>query len=353
MLSLQNKQVSMALPNKNTKTAVFLINLGTPDSTSTSDVRKYLRQFLMDRRVIDIPWFNRWLLINFIIAPFRAPKSAHEYRKLWTERGSPLMFHGLDVKDLLQKSLGDDYTVILGMRYQNPSIESAVSVLEGKGYNKIIIIPLFPQYASASTGSAVEEALRIIQKWEVTPDIQVISKFFDHPLFIKAFADLGRKYMAQRNWDHIVFSYHGIPERQINRSSVDGYCQLGSCCNKYGPKNQHCYRAQCYETTRLLVKELGLEEGKYSVSFQSRLGKTPWIKPYTDHTIAELGKQGKKSILFFSPSFIADCLETTVEGGEEYKLLFEENGGEHWQLIESLNSDPTWIECLKDMVINS
>ncbi len=342
----------MALPNKKSKTAVFLINLGTPDSPNTPDVRKYLRQFLMDRRVIDIPWFNRWMLINMIIAPFRAPKSAHEYKKLWTEKGSPLMFHGVAVKELLQQALGDSYKVVLGMRYQNPSIESAAKELEGKGYNKIIVIPLFPQYASASTGSAVEEALRVLGKWEITPHIEVISKFFDHPLFIKAFAEIGRKYLEQRNWDHIIFSYHGIPERQITKASVGDQCKLGTCCQVYGSRNEYCYRAQCYETTRLLVKELGLAEGSYSVSFQSRLGKTPWIKPYTDHNIEELAKAGKKSILFYSPSFIADCLETTIEGGEEYKELFEENGGKDWQLIESLNTHPTWIECLKDMVVS-
>ena len=342
----------MALPNKKSKTAVFLINLGTPDSPNTPDVRKYLRQFLMDRRVIDIPWFNRWMLINMIIAPFRAPKSAHEYKKLWTEKGSPLMFHGVAVKELLQQALGDNYKVVLGMRYQNPSIESVAKELEGKGYNKVIVIPLFPQYASASTGSAVEEALRVLGKWEITPHIEVISKFFDHPLFIKAFAEIGRKYLEQRKWDHIIFSYHGIPERQIIKASVGDQCKLGTCCQVYGSRNEYCYRAQCYETTRLLVKELGLAEGSYSVSFQSRLGKTPWIKPYTDHNIEELGKDRKKSILFYSPSFIADCLETTIEGGEEYKELFKEYGGKDWQLIESLNTHPTWIECLKDMVLS-
>lgn len=342
----------MSLPNKKSKTAVFLINLGTPDSPNTPDVRKYLREFLMDRRVIDIPWFNRWLLINMIIAPFRSPKSAHEYKKLWTDKGSPLMFHGVAIKELLQVTLGESYKVVLGMRYQNPSIESAAKELEAKGYNKVIVIPLFPQYASASTGSAVEEALRVLGKWEITPHIEVISKFFDHPLFIKAFAEVGRTYLNQKTWDHIIFSYHGIPERQIIKASIGDQCKLGTCCQVYGTRNEYCYRAQCYETTRLLVAEMGLAEGSYSVSFQSRLGKTPWIKPYTDHNIEELAKAGKKRILFFSPSFIADCLETTIEGGEEYKDLFEEHGGTDWQLVESLNSNATWVECLKEMVLS-
>lgn len=332
------------------KTGVLLVNLGTPDSTKTSDVRKYLREFLMDWRVIDIPYPNRWALINLIIAPFRAPKSANEYRKLWQDKGSPLLFHGLDLQKLVQNALGDDYIVAFGMRYQNPSLEKAVALFKDKGIERLVVLPLYPQYASASTGSSIEEVMNVIGRWQIIPEVKIISNFFDHPLFIKAFAELGRKYMDKESYDHIIFSYHGIPERQIIKGSVKDQCKLGDCCQHYHARNKYCYRAQCFETTRLLVKELGLQEGDYSVSFQSRLGKTPWIKPYTDYTIESLAKEGKKKILFFSPSFVADCLETTIEGGEEYKELFEEEGGEHWQLIESLNTSPTWIECVKDLV---
>lgn len=336
------------------KTGVLLINLGTPDSPSTPDVRRYLREFLMDRRVIDIPPVNRFFLINGVIAPLRAPKSAKVYNELWDDRGSPLLYYGLEVKDLLQSALGNEYMVTFGMRYQNPSLESSIKQMEGLGLEKIIIIPLFPQYASASTGSAVEKAFDIIKQWEVIPDIKVISKFFDHPLFIKAFAEIGRKYMEQTEFDHIIFTYHGLPERQILKSAVSGYCQLSTkCCASYNQKNRHCYRAQSYETTRLLAKELGLSEDKYTVCFQSRLGKTPWIKPYTDDIIPELTKKGVKKVLAFSPSFIADCLETTIEGGVEYKELFEQNGGEHWQLVESLNNHPLWVDCLKEMVLKN
>jgi len=332
------------------KTGVLLVNLGTPDSTKTSDVRKYLREFLMDRRVIDIPFLNRWMLINFIIAPFRAPKSAHEYKKLWQEKGSPLMFHGVELQKLVQEALGDDYIVGFGMRYQNPSIEKAVEIFKDKAIEKLIVLPLYPQYASASTGSSIEEVMRVIGNWQVIPEVKIISNFCDHPLFIKAFAALGKKYLDKESYDHVIFSYHGIPERQILKSSVKDQCKLGSCCQSYHARNKYCYRAQCFETTRLLVKELGLKEGDYSVSFQSRLGKTPWIKPYTDHTIEALAKAGKKKILFYSPSFVADCLETTIEGGEEYLELFKEHGGEEWQLIESLNTSPLWVECVKEMV---
>lgn len=335
------------------KTGVLLINLGTPDSPSTGDVRKYLREFLMDRRVIDIPVINRFFLINGIIAPLRAPKSAKVYKELWDERGSPLLYYGMDIKDLLQKTLGSHYHVAFGMRYQSPGLADALKELEGKGIDKIIVIPLFPQYASASTGSAIEETMDIIKQWEIIPEIRFISNFPDHPLFIKAFAEIGRKYMEKEKFDHYIFTYHGLPERQIRKASVQNYCQLSdTCCSKYHSKNRYCYRAQCYETTRLLVKELNIPEGQYTVAFQSRLGKTPWIKPYTDDKIQELAAKGIKSILTFSPSFVADCLETTIEGGEEYKELFEKHGGQRWQLVESLNVHPTWVECLKDMVLN-
>jgi ferrochelatase len=333
------------------KTGVLLINLGTPDSPSVGDVRKYLREFLMDKRVIDIPVIKRFFLINGIIAPFRAPKSAKIYKELWTERGSPLLFYGLDLKKLLQERLGNEYIVSFGMRYQNPSLESAMDELKNKGLDKIIVVPLFPQYASASTGSAIEKVMDILKTWEVLPEMKFISNFPGHPLFIKAFAELGRKYMATENYDHFIFTYHGLPERQILKASVQNYCQLSEkCCSKYHSKNKYCYRAQCYETTRLLVKELDIPEGKYTVAFQSRLGKNPWIKPYTDYIIKNLPGQGKKKVLAFSPSFVADCLETTIEGGVEYKELFEKNGGEKWQLVESLNISKTWVECLNDMV---
>ena len=342
----------MVSHKKSHKTGVLLINLGTPDSPSTSDVRKYLKEFLMDRRVIDIPVYKRWPLINLIIAPFRAPKSAKVYNNVWMKEGSPLLVYSQRAKELLAKSLGEEYEVELAMRYQSPAIESVVNKWQRAGLAKLIVIPLFPQYASASTGSATEELLRVIQQWEVIPELKVVENFCDHPLFIKAFAELGKKYMQEQSFDHFVFSYHGLPERHILKGSVDNYCKLGDCCSVYHSKNKYCYRAQCFETTRLLVEQLGLTKDQYTVCFQSRLGKTPWIKPYADEVIPDLAKKGKKKILFFSPSFVADCLETIEEGGEEYKELFKHCGGEHWQLVESLNTSETWIECLKDLVVS-
>lgn len=332
------------------KIGVLLINLGTPDSPSTKDVRKYLRQFLMDGRVIDIPAFPRYLLVNGIIAPFRAPKSAKEYAKLWVERGSPLKFYGFDVCDALQKSLGEDYKVVLGMRYQNPSIESALNELRNANVSRMIVISLFPQYASASTGSAVQEVNDVVNKWQIVPSINYINQFMDHPKFIEAFAANGLKLMAKTDYDHVVFSYHGLPERHIRKGSVGNQCQLGACCNHFHEKNRYCYRAQCFYTSRLLAEKLGLSEDQYTVSFQSRLGKDPWVQPYTDEILAELPKQGKKKVLAYSPAFVADCLETTVEVGGQFKEEFEEAGGEVWDLVPSLNDSEIWIECLKDLV---
>lgn len=339
---------------KKFKTGVLLVNLGTPDSTSVADVRKYLWEFLMDKRVIDIPFFRRWMLVSFIIAPFRAPKSAVVYSKLWEERGSPLLFHSQDLKHKLQQVLGKDYVVELAMRYQNPSIASALENLKKTALGKIIVLPLFPQYASASTGSVHEKVMEIVSRWQVIPDVTFVGPFFNRKKFIQAFADNARKYMDSQSFDHVLFSYHGLPERQIQKASFNNYCQLNEkCCSRYHASNQHCYRAQCFETSRLLARALNIDEKNYTVCFQSRLGKTPWVKPYTDEIIVELAKKGKKSILAFSPAFVADCLETTVEVGEEFRDIFKEHGGENWQLVESLNSNDLWVECIEEMVVEN
>lgn len=332
------------------KIAVVLINLGTPDSPSVPDVRKYLREFLMDGRVIDIPFLQRWLLVNLIIAPFRAPQSAKGYHELWTKEGSPLKVYGEKVVKLLQESLGREYQVFLAMRYQNPSIKSVLDQIKHKGFERIITIPLYPQYASASNGSTIEKFMDEIKSWEIIPTVKIISQFLEYPAFIKAFAEIGKKYMAKKQYDHILFSYHGLPERQILKGSCDNYCRLGDCCSVYHSKNQYCYRAQCFQTTRLLAKALNLKDDQYTVCFQSRLGSDPWIKPYTDEKIHELINKGVKKVLVFSPAFVADCLETTIEISEEYKKVFTDLGGQEWDLVESLNDHPLWIDCLKQMV---
>lgn len=329
---------------------VLLVNLGTPDSPSTGDVRKYLKEFLMDGRVIDIPIIPRTMLVKGIIAPFRAPKSAKEYAKLWEDRGSPLKFYGYDVRDMLQEKLGSDYKVALGMRYQSPSIEEALEELRAVNVSRIIVIPLFPQYASATTGSVSEKVNTIVNQWQVIPSITHINQFMDHPKFIEAFVANGKAMMEKKDYDHVVFSYHGVPERHIRKSSVGDQCKLGTCCNAFHERNRYCYRAQCFYTSRLLAEALGLKEEQYTTTFQSRLGKDPWIQPYTDEFLKELPGQGKKNVLAFSPAFIADCLETTLEVGEEFKEEFLHAGGETWDLVPSLNDSPVWVECLEDLV---
>lgn len=332
------------------KKGVLLINLGTPDSTSVGDVRKYLREFLMDKRVIDIPWISRWMLVNLIIAPFRAPKSAAEYRKLFTERGSPLKYYTEDLVSLVQKKLGPEYTVAYAMRYQNPSIEAGLNILKTANVASISVIPLFPQYASASTGSVVEKVMELVGQWLTIPAISFTPQFLEEELFIESIVKKGKRRMKSENYEHFVFSYHGLPERQIKKASVGDYCKLGSCCDTFHEQNRFCYRAQCFQTTRLVAEKLGIPKEHYTVCFQSRLGKDPWIKPYTDEMLEQLPGKGIKRVLAFSPAFVADCLETTVEVGKTYKESFLTAGGEKWDLVESLNDDPLWVECLVRLV---
>jgi ferrochelatase len=333
------------------KTGVLLINLGTPDSPSTADVRKYLSEFLNDPRVIDIGAVGRFLLVNGLIVPFRAGKSAKLYRQIWTDKGSPLMVHGENLKRKLQYVLGVDYIVELGMRYQNPSIESALNKLREQRVSKLTILPLYPQYASSSTGSSVEKTLDLIRTWEVTPSLKMISKFYDVPSFIDSWAAVAQQYKTE-DYDHILFSYHGLPERHIRKSSLQygsGACSFGTCCDTINQTNQYCYRAACFETTRQIVRRLSIPAGKFSSSFQSRLNDK-WLKPYSDKVIAEKAKSGIRRMLIFSPAFVSDCLETLYEIGTEYKELFKANGGEELTLVESLNTHPTWVAALSELI---
>lgn len=330
------------------KTGVLLVNLGTPNEPTVPAVRKYLREFLMDSRVIDIPYLNRWLLVNLIIAPFRSPKSTKVYQKLWTKDGSPLKIYGEKNVVQLQERLDDSFVVELAMRYQEPSIEDALNKLKKENVKKIIIIPLFPQYASATTGSVIEKVSEVISKWQIIPQLSFVNYFYDNPKFVEGFVNNAQKLLRNNSYDHFIFSYHGIPERQLKKAF--GNCNFGECCANINSGNSMCYRAQCFETSRLLAKELGINKENYTTSFQSRLGKTPWIQPYTEDKIKELSTKGKKKILAFSPAFVADCLETTIEVGEEYKEEFQKNGGQQWDLVESLNDTKTWIDLLEDLV---
>lgn len=336
------------------KTGVLLINLGTPDSPSKADVKKYLTQFLNDRRVIDINPIGRFFLVNGIIVPFRTSNSARLYSHIWTAEGSPLLVNSIKMKEALQKQLGNDYVVELGMRYQKPSLETALNNLRKAQVSSIIVLPLYPQYASSSTGSSVEEAMRLLKEWEVTPSIKIISKFYDHPGFIDACVERAKTYDLQ-TYDYFVFSYHGLPERHIMKGSAHyggNSCKLGSCCDSITPANEYCYRANCFETTRQLVKRLNIPEGKYETTFQSRLNDK-WIKPYSDKVVERKANEGKKNMLVFSPAFVADCLETIYEIGTEYNEIFEKHGGKKVQLVESLNDHPVWIQALKSLVLEN
>jgi protoporphyrin/coproporphyrin ferrochelatase len=331
------------------KTGVLLINLGTPDSPSVGDVRSYLSQFLNDPRVIDISWLLRKILVNLVIVPFRAPKSAEIYKKLWTPNGSPLLYYSTRVKELLQKELSNDFSVHLAMRYKNPSIPDVMAEMKKENYQKIIVLPLFPQYASASTGSAHDEVMRVLRTWWVIPDVTFVSQYYDHPTFIRSILERARKYDLNA-FDHILFSYHGLPERHVDKAHNIGLCSDHDCENEITEENKFCYKATCYATTRLLVKELNIPKEKYTVCFQSRLDEK-WLKPFSDKVVEESARKGMKKILVFSPAFTADCLETIIEIGEEYQEIFKKYGGEKVQLVESLNDHPLWITCLKEIVL--
>lgn len=333
------------------KKGVLLVNLGTPDSPEVKDVRKYLDEFLMDGRVIDIPTFNRNLLVRGIIVPFRSPKTAKLYKEIWDENGSPLLYFSEVQLAMVRDQLGPDYQVELAMRYQNPSIESALAKLQQAQVESLKVLPLFPQYASASTGSVIQKVMDIVGKWPTIPNISFVNSFHDNALMIEAFADNARKYQPE-TYDHVLFSFHGLPERQLIKCDTTGkHClKSADCCSRLTEANKFCYSAQSHDTARLIAKELDIPASKYSVCFQSRLGKEPWVQPYTSDVLKELASQGKKRLLVFCPAFVADCLETlyevTVEYGEEFKKL----GGEEVQLVASLNDNPKWIKAMIQLV---
>jgi ferrochelatase len=334
------------------KKGVLLVNLGTPDSAATPDVRKYLNEFLMDGRVIDINPVSRALLVRGIIVPFRAPKSARLYREIWSEEtGSPLLYYSIKQQQLLQERLGDEYMVELAMRYQSPSIEAALERLKAALVSEIRVIAMFPQYASASTGSVYEKVMRLVGQWPTIPNISFVNSFHDNPLMIEAFADNAQKHQPE-SYDHILFSFHGLPQRQlINCDHTHNHCLKSTdCCQTLTDVNKFCYSAQSHDTARLIAGKMGLSRDQYTVCFQSRLGNDPWVQPYTSVVIGELAKQGKKRLLVFCPAFVSDCLETVYEVSVEYHEEFKEKGGEHVQLVESLNDKPKFIEALAGMV---
>jgi ferrochelatase len=331
---------------------ILLVNLGTPDEPTTPAVRRYLRRFLSDPLVIDIHPLARWLLVNLVIAPFRSPKSAEAYKKIWTPEGSPLLVHTRNLAGKVQGLLGKDYKVSVGMRYGNPSIASAVDELVAAGVSEIRMLPLFPQYAASSTGSAVAEFERTMKAQKSAPPFRVLPPFYNHPGFIEAFAAVGGPVLKRVRPDHVLFSFHGLPERHILKEDpVGNRClKFDECCDQDVMQNEKCYRAHCFKTAHALRKKIGIPDDLCGIAFQSRLGRTPWLKPYTDLVVPELIKSGRRRLVVFCPAFVADCLETLEEIGIRAREAALAAGAEAFELVPSLNDSPLWVREVSSMV---
>ena len=327
---------------------ILLVNLGSPDSPSVPDVRRYLNQFLMDGRVIDEPWLLRRFIVGMILIN-RPKESAHAYEKVWTKEGSPLVVTSGHVRELLQKRAS--VPVELAMRYQNPSIESAVKKLAAKGTTEVLLIPLFPHYAMSSYETAVVRVQEVAAKFAPLMEITVQPPYYDAPDFIAALVASAGVFL-KKDFDHLLFSFHGIPERHIKKSDTTGCHCLATpnCCETPSPAQATCYRAQCYRTAALFIEKAGVPAGKWSVSFQSRLGKDPWLKPYTDYELPRLANEGKKKMLVICPAFVSDCLETIEEIGMRGCEQFLAGSGKEYTRIPCMNEHPVWIDALENMV---
>jgi len=329
------------------KQGVLLVNLGSPDSPSVSDVRKYLREFLMDSRVLDAPFLVRSFVVYGCILPFRPKQSAEAYHKIWQPEGSPLVITSKHVQAALQKRV--PVTVELAMRYQNPSIESAVRALQQQGVTDLLLIPLFPHYAMSSYETAVERVKEVLARRAPGMALTVVPPFYDHPDYIEALAASAAEHLS-RGYDHLLFSFHGLPERHMRKADPTcSHCLVAeNCCEATNPAHATCYRAQCFKTAEAFVKKAGVT--KYSVAFQSRLGRDPWLKPYTDHELLRLPKDGIKNLLVICPAFVSDCLETLEEIAMRGRETFLEAGGKEFALIPCLNEHPLWIATLEKMI---
>jgi ferrochelatase len=328
---------------------VLLVNLGSPDSSSVHDVRKYLGEFLMDRRVLDAPWPVRFCVVNFAILPSRPKESAHAYQKVWTPEGSPLVVTSQRVRAKLQERV--TVPVELAMRYQNPSIEGALKKLVEKEVTHLLVIPLFPHYAMSSYETAAERVKEIAAKMPPKINIEIQPPYFDAPDYIEALVASAKNHL-ESGYDHLLFSFHGIPERHLRKSDPTGSHCLAKedCCEVPSPAHATCYRAQCFKTVAAFVARAGVPQEKYSVSFQSRLGRDPWLKPYTDFELVEFPGRGIKKILVICPAFVSDCLETIEEIGMRGRESFLKAGGRDLTLIPCMNEHPQWLLALEKMV---
>ena len=328
--------------------ALLIVNTGTPDDPGKKSVRKYLSEFLNDPRVIDLPWLARKILVNLIIVPFRASHSAELYQRLWTPDGSPLRINLEKLVFKLQEKLKQEYTVTGSMRYGNPSLRSALNQIRDNSVKELTVLPLYPQYASSTTGSVRNLLIEEIRKWPVKPEVRFIDQFYSHPSFIDAFAARIRHYRPEK-FDHLLFSYHSLPVKHIRKVHPENDYLECTCMHRFPEYGKYCYRATCYETSRLLSAKLSLREGTFSTSFQSRLSKN-WMGPFTDKVLLELVQKGKKKILIAAPSFVSDCFETTIEISEGYRNVFMNNGGENLVLVESLNDGDEWVEAVLGII---
>ena len=338
----------MSFHSRTEKKGLLLINVGTPEGTSPEQVKEYLAEFLMDPYVIDVPYLVRWLIVHGSVLRKRPAASAEAYQKIWTVKGSPLKVASQDLAIELQKELGEGWVVDFAMRYQKPSIREVLERFHAQGVSQIQVLPLYPQYSLAATETSIQWSMK--QAQEISPEMKLsfIRPFYHDPLFIRAFEWNVRKAMQEFSYDHVLFSFHGLPERQVKKVNPGrNECLAHSqCCAQMNEKNKDCYRAQCFETTRLLAQALGLSSEEYSVGFQSRLGRTPWIRPYTDDLYRDLAARGVKKLLVVCPAFVADCLETLEEIQMRGKEEFVSLGGEDLRLVPSLNAEPVWVSAV-------
>ncbi|PZD77473.1 ferrochelatase [Mesonia sp. K7] len=330
---------------------VLLVNLGSPKSTKSQDVKVYLDEFLMDKRVIDVPFWLRSFIVRGIILNTRPKKSAEAYQKIWWENGSPLIVLSENLQEKVQQNI-NDMPVELAMRYGNPSIKEGIKKLVDQKVNEILLLPLYPQYAMATTETVIAEAERVKNEFFPQLHIDYLPAFYGKESYIKLLSKSIQESIQNLDYDHILFSYHGVPERHIKKRDITkNHCKIDkSCCFENSKAHQYCYRHQCYQTTKNVVETLGLDANKCSTSFQSRLGFDPWLQPYTDRTIEKFALSGIKKLVVVTPAFVTDCLETLEEIAMEGKEIFEENGGEEFTVIPCLNDREDWANLLSDWV---
>lgn len=326
-------------------TGVLLVNTGSPDSPEVADVRRYLKQFLMDERVLDMPAPLRRILVSGVILPFRPRHSAAAYRSIWWNEGSPLVVLSQRLAEALRTEM--DTPVALGMRYGNPSIDEAVQTLQAAGATRLLLVPLFPHYAMSTVQSTVEETKRVLARSKTGATLSILPPFYREPAYIDALVKSAAPYLAQ-GYDHLLFSYHGLPERHLRKTDPTGsYCLSGeSCCATPSPAHSFCYHHQALETTRLFVEQVGIPAGRSSIAFQSRLGQDKWLQPATAGELRRLGEAGVRRLLVICPAFVTDCLETLEEIGKAGREAFLNAGGQSFEMIPALNTHPAWVAAL-------